>query len=194
MRKTLIKAMVLSIVMIFSAITVLFTTTYAWFTDNQQADNNTITAGTLDIAVTALKADGTEIDLSSDKIINEVNWKPSDSDVVAIVISNNGSIDFKYDLNLTVEDTEPVVNLAPVIWYQFTADAENPTAVTPYIAIEEPAAPVFFNAFTPITGQVLTAYHSITYRLDYGFLEEAGNEYQAGLLKIGINVQAYQIV
>lgn len=191
MRKTLKRAMIFSLIMIVASMTMLFTTTYAWFVDSQNVDDNTITSGTLDVVMTAKTANGTVIDLSSAKIINEVNWEPSDWNAVAITITNNGTLDFKYNLNLVLENTNPLVDLSPVIWYVLTSSVA-PTAIAPYTVLAEPVAPVFMDEFTNVTGLTLLAGQSITYRLDYGFLQEAGNEYQGGQFLANITVQAYQ--
>lgn len=189
---TIKRAMVFSLVLILAGLMMLFTTTYAWFIDSQESVDNTITAGTLDVVMTATAANGDAIDLATDKAIYETNWQPSDSNAVAITITNNGTLDLKFDLLLTVEDTAPLVDLSPAIWYVATSGASLPTAGTPYTVIAEPASPVFMNAYVPVTGVTLAAGNSITYRVDYGFLMAAGNEYQGGLLNVSIKVQAYQ--
>jgi hypothetical protein len=192
MKKAILKAMVLCIVMILTSITVLFTTTYSWFVDSQESVDNTINAGALDAVVEAQAADGSGLDLVTGKIIEETNWQPSDKDAVAITVRNNGTIDLKFDLNLTVVDPAPATDLSPVIWYVWTADADKPTALVPYVPCDEPAEPAFFGAYVPVTGVTLAAGAEMTYRLDYGFLTSAGNTYQSGVLNITVNVQAYQ--
>jgi len=192
MRRTIAKALILSAVMLMTCLSVLFASTYTWFIDSESSVDNTVMSGTLDVSLTAKAADGNDINLAEDKIVNEMNWQPSDKNAVALTITNNGSIDIKFDLNLTVVDPAPATDLSPAIWYVFTPDADLPTAINPYTPCDEPAVPVLLSAFTPVSGVTLAAGASTTYRLDYGFLCAAGNEYQNGTLNVTVNVGAYQ--
>jgi hypothetical protein len=188
---TLVRAMSLSLIMIVAAVAMLFTTSYSWFMDSKTEENNAIAAGTLNVALTATDKTGNAIDLTTEKIINESNWQPSDWNAVAVTVTNTGSLDIKFNLGLTIKSVAPLTDLSPVIWYTLT-EVAAPTEANPYLRIAEPAAPVFMNNFTGVTSVNLAAGESITYRLDYGFLEEAGNEYQNGRLLADVTVQAYQ--
>jgi hypothetical protein len=96
MKKAILKALILSGVVMLMSVSVLFTTAYAWFIDSESVTDNRIQAGTLEVSLTAYEKDGTPIDLSAAKIISETNWQPSDRNAKAFTITNNGSIDFRW--------------------------------------------------------------------------------------------------
>ena len=122
------KALISSVLALVMCFTMLLGTTFAWFTDSVTSANNVIQTGTLDIGLSYSEnnADWTEIDEDTDAVFNYQYWEPGYTDMKYVKISNNGTLAFKFQLNI-VPNTTPAAgepNLADVIdVYMFAADA-----------------------------------------------------------------------
>ena len=74
----------------------LLSTTFAWFTDSVASGSNVITAGNLDIVV-EYTLDGENwnpLDGATDLFQKDL-WEPGHTEVVALRITNNGSLALK---------------------------------------------------------------------------------------------------
>ena len=122
------KALISSVIALVMCFTMLLGTTFAWFTDSVTSANNVIQTGTLDIGMSYSEnnADWTEITEASEPVFSYQYWEPGYTDMKYVKISNNGTLAFKFQLNI-VPNTTPAageVNLADVIdVYMFAADA-----------------------------------------------------------------------
>lgn len=122
------KALISSVLALVMCFTMLLGTTFAWFTDSVTSANNVIQTGTLDIGLSYSNdnSNWTEIDEDTDAVFNYKYWEPGYTDMKYVKISNNGTLAFKFQLNI-VPNTTPAAgepNLADVIdVYMFAADA-----------------------------------------------------------------------
>ena len=111
-------ALISSVVALFLCFTMLLGTTYAWFTDSVASGSNVITAGNLDIKV-EYTLDGENWDLldGANDLFQMSLWEPGHTEVVALRITNEGSLALKYTATMNiVEETygtnkagEPIV-------------------------------------------------------------------------------------
>lgn len=190
-------ALVTSVVSLFLCVAMLVGTTFAWFTDTVTSANNIIQTGTLDIALSYSdnNTDWNEIDKNTDAIFNYKYWEPGYTDVKYIKISNNGTLAFKYQLNI-VSNLTPAAgeaNLADVIdVYMFPADAvidrDVIAATTPVGTLSDLMAEndgAAHGILLPADGKGSTNVNSdnaprgeITHCIVLKMQETAGNEYQ----------------
>ena len=195
--KSIKSALITSVVSLFLCVAMLVGTTFAWFTDTVTSANNIIQTGTLDIGLSYSDDNSVwnEVTEQTEAIFNYQYWEPGYTDVKYIKISNNGTLAFKYQLNI-VPNTTPAageVNLADVIdVYMFAADAvidrDVIAAATPVgtlsdlIAENDGAA---HGVLLPAEGVGSTDVHEddaprgeIAYCVVLKMQETAGNEYQ----------------
>lgn len=195
-QKSLRRAMLGAGLSILLCIGMLVGTTFAWFTDSVSVNGNVITAGNLSINVLGYDATGTLVaDYSRDTtpIISETNWEPGSSDTKYITVTNTGSLPLQFVAGFKVPDNQ---KLGEVLWYNFQDMGVGSTAAsdldlgTPWVpgTVVQMSTLGSFN-----TGnQVLAPGQSITYRLDYGMNECAGNTYQGLSFTADISVVATQ--
>ena len=116
--KTTKRALLVSVISLFVCFTMLIGTTYAWFTDSVTSAGNIIKTGTLDVTLEyKTPTDTNWLDASNAQIFKHANWEPGYTEVRYVRISNAGSLDFKFVLNV-IPETPAVageVNLADVI-------------------------------------------------------------------------------
>ena len=102
------KSLVLSCLSMLLCATMLIGSTFAWFTDNASTSVNTIQAGTLDIDVQYTQ-DGenwSALDNATD-LFADALWEPGHTRVVALKVTNNGSLALKYQMGMNiVSETE----------------------------------------------------------------------------------------
>jgi len=78
-------------------------TTFAWFTDNAATGSNVITSGNLDVVV-EYTLDGTNwnnLD-GATNLFNKDLWEPGHTEVVALRVTNNGTLALKYTANMNI--------------------------------------------------------------------------------------------
>ena len=123
------KALFCSFMVMVLCITMLMGTTLAWFTDTAVSEDNIIRTGTLDVKMywtDTLKGEETEWKnvegTDAEPIFNYDRWEPGYAEVRYIKIENNGSLAFKYLLNVIPNAEETHLADAIDVYY-----AENVT-------------------------------------------------------------------
>lgn len=110
MQKKLTKrALFSSVVALVLCVTMFIGTTFAWFTDSISSGSNVITSGNLDIEVQYTlgdkdAADGLiwkNLDGAAD-LFRKGLWEPGHTEVVALKITNKGSLALKYAANMNI--------------------------------------------------------------------------------------------
>ena len=105
------RALLASVMALLLCFSMLLSTTFAWFTDSAASGSNVITAGNLDIVV-EYTLDGENwnaLDGATDLFQKDL-WEPGHTEVVALRITNNGSLALKYTANMNVNDETPGKN------------------------------------------------------------------------------------
>ena len=169
------RALLSSVVALVICLTMLMGTTFAWFTDTATVSVNTITSGTLEIAL--VDKDGKTL---SDKLEfikadgaaegEEILWEPGCTyELPAVYIKNLGNLAIKYEVVVT--GIEGDAELLDVI--EWTIDYGYGNATEGHLAV----------------GEALSAPITIKGHMK----EEAGNDYQGkSITGIAINVYATQ--
>ena len=99
------RALLASVMALLLCFSMLLSTTFAWFTDSAASGSNVITAGNLDIVV-EYTLDGENwnaLDGATD-LFQKGLWEPGHTEVVALRITNNGSLALKYAANMNIVD------------------------------------------------------------------------------------------
>ena len=97
------RALFSSVLALILCFAMLIGTTYAWFTDSVITGSNVIQTGNLDIEID-YTLDGTEwntLDGAND-LFQKGLWEPGHTEVVALRITNNGSLALKYTAKMNV--------------------------------------------------------------------------------------------
>ena len=97
------RALLTSALALIMCISMLVGSTFAWFTDSVVSGSNVITAGNLDIEV-QYTLDGKnwkDLDGAND-LFQKGLWEPGHTEVVALKISNEGSLALKYVANMNI--------------------------------------------------------------------------------------------
>lgn len=97
------KSLLLSCLSMLLCVTMLIGSTFAWFTDNASTGLNSIQAGTLDIDVQYTQ-DGmswSNLDNATDLFAGAL-WEPGHTRVVALKVTNNGSLALKYQMGMNI--------------------------------------------------------------------------------------------
>ena len=103
--KTTKRALLGSSISLLLCFAMLLGTTFAWFTDSATSANNVIKAGNLDIDV-QYTLDGESwaaLDGAND-LFQKGLWEPGHTEVVALKITNKGSLALKYTANMNIVD------------------------------------------------------------------------------------------
>ena len=96
-KKNARRALVSSIISLLLCVSMLVSTTFAWFTDEVVSGMNTIAAGNLDVE---LLADGTKVE-SSTKLFDDVKlWEPGVVAYENLQVANVGTLALKYQMTL----------------------------------------------------------------------------------------------
>ncbi len=107
------KALVSSVVSMFLSCTMLFGTTFAWFTDSAVNSSNRIIAGNLEIDLLMDKEEngkyvsiaGSDGDIFAEANGGDgVNWEPGKTEIVYLAVKNKGSLALKYNMSLKIID------------------------------------------------------------------------------------------
>jgi predicted ribosomally synthesized peptide with SipW-like signal peptide len=97
------RALLSSALALFLCFTMLLGTTFAWFTDSVESGSNVITAGKLDITVEYTLDGTTWADLAdADDLFQKDLWEPGHTEVVALRITNAGTLNIKYSINMNI--------------------------------------------------------------------------------------------
>ena len=97
------KAALLSVFMLIACLSMLLGTTYAWFTDSVSSGSNVITAGNLDVEVEYTLDGENWKDLNGATDLLQCDlWEPGHTEVVALKITNEGSLALKYTAFLNI--------------------------------------------------------------------------------------------
>lgn len=134
MKKKGIKRLIASIIALMLSLSMLIGTTFAWFTDSSMSNNNIIISGNLD--VNAYWMEGNQdptveenwIEFDGSAIFNYSNWEPGYVEAKHVKISNEGSLAFKYKLDIVANG--PVSALANVIDVYYLNQAQAVTRNT----------------------------------------------------------------
>ncbi len=97
------RALISSALALLVCVSMLIGTTYAWFTDSVVSNNNIITAGNLDLEV-EYTLDGENWDTldGADDLFQKGLWEPGHTEVVALKVTNAGTLAFKYTANMNI--------------------------------------------------------------------------------------------
>ena len=107
------RALFKSVVSLILCISMLMSTTFAWFTDNVSSGNNMIAAGNLDIEMEYLNADGDweKVNESTEVLDKNALWEPGYTEVAYLKIKNAGDLALKYALGIHVIDEIGSINI-----------------------------------------------------------------------------------
>ena len=196
--KTTKSALFTSSISLLLCFAMLLGTTFAWFTDSVTSANNIIKSGNLDVAM--YWAEGREnpdsvswTDASTGAIFNYELWEPGFVQVRHIKIANEGSLAFKYQVNIASEGE--ISNLTDVIDVYFIDPATQVnsradlSSITPVGTLTQ-----VLDGMPDNSKGTLEANESDIITIALKMQESAGNEYQ-GLAfgKFSVQVLAAQL-
>ena len=204
------RALLSSALSLLLCASMLVGTTFAWFTDSVTSTGNIIKSGTLDVSMGwADPADFTGDttvwkDASAGAIFDYDLWEPGFTQVKYVKIANEGTLAFKYQLNIVPDaasagayDLADVIDayLVPVGQADTRVEADkamqdyNGTALSVLMADPDGAA---YGVMLPDGATAATADQvvgSATYCIILHMQESAGNEYQDLSVGDGFSVQ-----
>ena len=201
-KKSTKRALLASLLAMLLCVTMLVGTTFAWFTDSVTSSGNIIKSGTLDVEL--YLGDGTgkyvEITGSSDPVFGTKNglaqnvnddtlWEPGKTQVAYFKIVNAGSLDFKYQVALTVSDPDGA-KMYEVMQYAIVPDAT--VSVDEWEKIADKQIPQL-GVEIVTTDVPLEADAEHYFALVIHMNEDAGNEYQDKDIVFDITVLATQL-
>ena len=111
-KKNAKKALFSSVLSLLLCASMLVGTTFAWFTDEVSSGVNTIQSGTLKIGVKYTQ-DGTtwnDLDSATD-LFSGALWEPGHTRVVALKLTNEGSLALKYKVGLNIVSEKAGTNV-----------------------------------------------------------------------------------
>ena len=125
-KKSIMRAIVWSIVSILLCIAMFVGTTFAWFTDSVSSVDNIIKTGRLDIALEKWDAEESAwIDATAEPIFNYERWEPGYTEVVNLRLLNLGDLAIKWQ---AIIDTDKELSiLSDVINVYVRVDDQNDT-------------------------------------------------------------------
>ncbi len=176
-------------------------TTFAWFTDTATSGGNIIQTGKLDVKMSYSETlGGTYLDVEAENtppVFNYANWEPGYSDVKYVKIENEGTLAFKYALDIVpmmlMADGE--VDLADVI--DVSVAVADGTATSMGTLSE-----IFDNSTSIATGVLYSAAvaaedtaddkaDEIVYRVTMKMKTSAGREYMGLNVGDGFDLRLY---
>ncbi len=175
------RALIASILMLCFCFSMLAGTTFAWFTDSVTSTGNIIQSGTLDVSMewkdaTATGAQQTYKDASLGAIFNYDNWEPGYVDAKNIKIANDGTLAFKYQLNIIAAGKQSKLTDVIDVYYaegEFTLADRSMSELTKIGTLTE----VLAQYNTTASGDLLRG-ETDTITIALKMQEQAGNEYQ----------------
>lgn len=97
------KSLLLSVLSMLLCFSMLIGTTWAWFTDSVSSGSNVIKSGNLDLDVQYTLDGKTWNDLDgADDLFQKGLWEPGHTEVVALKITNKGSLALKYEASMNI--------------------------------------------------------------------------------------------
>ena len=97
------KSLLLSVVSMLLCFSMLLGTSWAWFTDSVSSGSNVIKSGKLDLDVQYTLDGKTWNDLDgADDLFQKGLWEPGHTEVVALKITNKGSLALKYEASMNI--------------------------------------------------------------------------------------------
>ena len=98
------KVLFQSLISLLLCFSMLVGITFAWFTDGVSSGTNMIAAGSLDIELDYLAADGTwkPVDENTEVLDKDALWEPGHTEVAYLRITNAGSLALKYALGIGI--------------------------------------------------------------------------------------------
>ena len=111
-KKNAKKALFSSVLSLLLCASMLVGTTFAWFTDEVSSGVNTIQSGTLKIGVKYTQ-DGTtwnDLDSATD-LFSGALWEPGHTRVVALKLTNEGSLALKYKVGMNIVSEKAGTNV-----------------------------------------------------------------------------------
>lgn len=99
------RALLSGVAALFLCFAMLLGTTYAWFTDGVTSSGNKIKSGTLDIDLLVKDVDGAYVSVKDSEapIFDYQNWEPGYTEVVNLMVKNNGTLALQYSMHLVTE-------------------------------------------------------------------------------------------
>lgn len=80
-------------------------TTFAWFSETVQSQNNQIQAGTLQVDLLKKNEDNTYTSVAGGgPVFSLTDWKPGDSKIVALAVKNTGTLQMQYNIVIDVDN------------------------------------------------------------------------------------------
>ena len=190
-------ALLMSAVALLLCFAMLLGTTFAWFTDSAASASNVITSGNLNVEM--YWADGTAAvpttsagwtDASTGAIFDYKNWEPGYVQVRHIKIANEGSLAFKYKVNIVANGT--VSDLANVIDVYYVDPAVQVADRTALASVTKIGTLAQVLAALGDTGNgTLKAGESDVITLALKMQESAGNEYMNKSIGTDFSVQLF---
>ena len=188
-KKTVLKALVTSALSLLLSSSMLVGATFAWFTDVAESKTNIIQTGTLKIGM--YWAEGnvdvpTETsawaDASKTAIFNNKNWEPGYCKAKHIKITNEGSLDFKWQMRILANGVVSKLAEAIDVYYFASAQKIDSTSLVEdkkLGTLSQVLNNTYENAISEIvTGKVTVGEKFDTVTLAFKMQDNAGNEYQ----------------
>ena len=102
-KKSTKRALLLNALSLLMCVSMLVGSTFAWFTDEVKSGSNVITAGNLDIDVEYTLDGETWKPLDgADDLFKMGLWEPGHTEVVALKVTNNGTLALKYTASMNI--------------------------------------------------------------------------------------------
>jgi len=172
-------SIITSIIALVLCISMLFGTTFAWFTDMAVSNDNVVQSGNLDAEMywsdELLASDSDEwIDATGSAVFSHNAWEPGYTEVRYIKVYNNGSLNFKWQLSIEADGA--VSDLSDVIHVYYV----NPVTseITTLAGLESAGTlTTVISQRTNTSGRLepeTAAILAIAFHMD----KEAGNKYQ----------------
>ncbi len=204
--KRALLASVLTLTLCFS---MLFGTTYAWFTDSVASGSNVIQAGNLDVQLLMFNGNEyTDISESEKPIFGEESliadwedvdplWEPGKTQIVFLAVKNAGTLALKYNLLVDVAD----FGLEGALDYAILDGATRSDADTLGLASwEDILAANGVQTGLIQSGRTVAAENGALKADEYDYFalavhmkKSAGNEYQGKSIEIDLTVMATQL-
>lgn len=101
-KKSTKSTLVMSALALVMCISLLVGSTFAWFTDEVSSTGNKIEAGTLNIDMLVMDADGDYASIKASKapVFNYDKWEPGYTKAVNVKVVNNGTLALQYSLQI----------------------------------------------------------------------------------------------
>lgn len=113
-KKSIKRSLVLSLLSLLLSITMLVSTTFAWFTDSVTSANNIISSGNLDVELyyqAEGQTDWTRVTEQTSIFMENALWECGHTEVIKLKAVNTGSLAFKYRFSINIAEETPSVNV-----------------------------------------------------------------------------------